>query len=105
MEKIASEVQLKAFVDSKSTLLSAASSANVQRILETARFREGHLAHIEYGTLQSELGDQAFFAFLDQLGVSRQRFNDIRDSSCRGTPGICFVTPGSLCDPDWCDGR
>lgn len=73
----------------------------IGRFRSGLKFNKGHLAHSDYAMLCDFLPDQKLHELFAHFGISRALFDAIRDTSC--VNNVCFVSPGSFCNPSVCD--
>lgn len=90
---------LELYIEAKSNLF-VGREEEVKQALSTIQMVGDRLAHFEYGSIREIMGDEAFFDLLARMGMNRERFDIINDTSC--VSGVCFVHPRSFCDPDFC---
>lgn len=94
-------------VKTKSDLAAALADFDVSddirsTFVDTARIGpEGGVVHFEYGVLRPALGDEAFFAFLQRLGMSRKMFDIFQNKNCSPHPageyGRCVGQASTAC--------
>ena len=100
MPQVTSTNQLKDLLRVVGGPLDYATVKNISIVLGSARFVDGRLAHVEYGTLREDLGEERFLGIWEVMGVSRERFLNYDHTTCSG--GICFPNGNSFCDPAAC---
>ncbi len=74
--------------------------AVITKFNEEVKFENGGCAHAYYQDLKGALSEDQFNAVLAALGLTPQKFTDIRDAFCDG--GDCRSRPGYWCNTDFC---
>lgn len=75
----------------------------VAEFLDTVKYVNGHLAHMEHGQIQSALSDSEFLEFLALVGTDKEQFDGYNGYACVGQIGArtCAQQPG-YCNPQYC---
>ncbi|MGB8420857.1 hypothetical protein [Paraburkholderia sp.] len=68
--------------------------------IETVRYRDGGLGHMDYGPIKAALDAADFEKFLNLLGITDQMFARFKGSFCDGS--TCQPGGDNYCDPAHC---
>jgi hypothetical protein len=79
---------------------------DVELLMSTIEYNEGHLAHMKYGDIRKQLTEEEFDEFLGVVGISKEKFEEFDGHFCTGDIAAKYCAQGAgVCDPSWCHGN